>query len=424
MAAAIDAYLQPYVQSNNFSGDVLVVRNGRVVFEKAYGFADREHRIPNTAATKFHIASVSMQFTAAAILRLVDEGSIDLNEHVGSFVPGVPGSDKISVRDLLIERSGLPDINSLAGYEEILQHHQSPATLVAQIEGQGLLLEPGSKFVHEEHSAYNLLALIVEKKTGLPFAAALNRLIFRPVGLTGTGIDDDSVRLSTESAKGYEPEGTYELQPAAAIHWSAKTGNGSAFTTARDDTKWIGALFHGNVLSATSRELVLQNSTGIGYGWFKSENKRFGEIAYYMNGRSPGFAAFVLYLPHSQTTVVVLSNVYSSVTTPIGYDIAALTLNLPYQTFHPREPVPPPAELNTCKGTFQFGPDFYQPNAKLVLTTNGRELSLRWPSGSASSLIPVDRDRFIDRSYWEPVRVERDASGHAVALIYDHFKGT
>jgi CubicO group peptidase (beta-lactamase class C family) len=422
-AAAIHTYLQPYAQSGNFTGDILVEKSGKVIFEKAYGFADREHRIRNTAATRFHIASVSMQFTAAAVLRLVDTGSISLDERVGDFVPGIEGADKITIRDLLTERSGFPDINALPNYDDVLQHHQTPASLIAKIEGRPLLFEPGSKFLHEEHSAYNLLALIVEKKSGLPFAAAVERLIFRPMSLTASGVDDDSMTHAIRMAKGYQPEGTYGLKPAGAIHWSAKTGNASVYTTAGDEARWVHALFSGHVLSAASRAAVLDTSMRVGYGWFKSDNKRFGETAYYMNGRAPGFASFVLYLPHAQTTVVVLSNIYSSATTTIGYDIAALSLGLPYEPFHVRVHAPSPTELKTCTGTFQFGPDFYQANAKVALIANGQELSMRWPSGDVSALIPLGRDHFVDRSYWEEVKIERDASGKPTALVYDHFQG-
>src|SRR6266567_8258371 len=264
-AAAIHTYLQPYAQSGNFAGDVLVVKSGKVIFEKAYGFADREHHIRNTSATRFHIASMSMQFTAAAVLRLVDAGSIKLDDHVGDFIPGVPGADKITVRDLLTERSGLPDINALPSYNDVLQHHQTPASLVAKIEGQPILFEPGSKYVHEEHSAYNVLALIVEKKTGLPFASAVERLVFRPAGLTASGVDDDSSRHTTHMAHGYEPEDTYGLKPATPIHWSAETGNASAYTTAENEARWVNALFRGHVLSTSSRDAVLDTTQKVGY---------------------------------------------------------------------------------------------------------------------------------------------------------------
>jgi len=369
-AATIHAYLQPYAQSGNFSGDVLVVKSGKIIFERAYGFADREHHIRNTATTRFHIASMSMQFTAAAVLRLVDTGSMKLDDHVGGFVPGIQGADKITLRDLLTERSGLPDINALPNYDDVLQHHQTPSSLIAEIEGRPLLFEPGSKFLREEHSAYNLVALILEKKTGLPFATAMDRLFFQPANLTASGVDDDSVTQAGGMAKGYEPEGTYGLKPARAIHWSAKTGNASVYTTAGDEARFVDALFSGHVLSSASRTAVLDRSMRVGYGWFKSENKRFGETAYYMNGRAPGFASFVIHLPQAQTTVVVLSNIYSSATTTIGYDIAALSLGLSYRRFHVRVHPPSAAELKTCTGTFQFGPDFYQANAKLALTAS------------------------------------------------------
>lgn len=424
-STAIDGYLQPYVQTENFSGVVLVEKSGRVIFEKAYGFADREKRLRNAPETRFHIASMSMQFTAAAILRLVDQGSITLDEHASDFVQGVEGADKITVRDLLTERSGLPDINALPNYDDVvLQQHQTPATLIEAIEGKPLLFEPGSKFLHEEHSAYNLLALIVEKKTDLPFAAALETLVFRPLGLTASGADDDSVTNATHMGKGYEPEGAYELRPAKAIHWSAKTGNASVYTTANDEARWVDALFNGHALSATSRDAVLDTTMRVGYGWFKGELKRFGRTAYYMNGRSPGFSSFVLYLPDGQITVILLGNIYSSATTPMGYDIAALSLGLPYEKLNFKDRAPSAAQLKACTGTFQFGPDFYQANAKVTLIANGRELSLRWPSGDLSALLPVERDRFVDRLYWQDVRIERDRAGKPIALVYDRFRGT
>ena len=423
LPAAIDAYLQPYVQSGNFSGQVLIKSHGKVTFEKAYGFADRENRIRNTASSRFHIASLSMQFTAAAIMRFVDAGKINLSDRVNQFVPRIEGGDKITVRDLLTERSGLPDINAFPNYDDVLQHHQTASSLIEEIKGKPLLFEPGSKFLHEEHSAYNLLALIIEKKTGIPFAAAIERLVFRPANLTASGVDDDSITHRTRMAKGYEPEGTYRLKPSRAIHWSAKTGNASVYTTASDEAQWVDTLFNGHVLGATSRDAMLDTSMRVGYGWFKGENKRFGATAYYMNGRAPGFASFVLYLPSAQTTVVVLSNIYSSSTTTIGYDLAALSLGLPYEPLHLQVPAPDSAELKTCAGAFQFGPDFYQANAKVNLLAHADELNMRWPSGDISALIPVSRDHFIDRAYWEEVRIERDPSGRPAVLVYDRFRG-
>src|SRR5262249_6529896 len=147
------------------------------------------------------------QCTAAAVLRLVDEKSLALDDRASGFAPGIVGGDKISIRDLLMQRSGLPDINALPEYGDVLQHHQTPSTLIAKVEGKPLLFEPGTKFLHEEHSAYNLLALIIEKKTGKSFAAAVQELVFRPAGLRVSGIDDDSIGEKVHMAGGYEPVG-------------------------------------------------------------------------------------------------------------------------------------------------------------------------------------------------------------------------
>jgi CubicO group peptidase (beta-lactamase class C family) len=423
-AAGVDSYLKPYVETGNFSGHILVEKNGTILFEKGYGLADREQNIPNKGATRFHIASISMQFTAAAVLRLIDQGSISLDTHVADVIPGIAGGEKITVRDLLVERSGLADINDLPDYGEILQHHQTPESLVARIKDRPLLFEPGSKFLHEEHSAYNLLALIVEKKTGLSFSAAMTKLVFRPLGLKASSVDDDSLKESSKLAKGYQPDGVYGLKPAAAIHWSGKTGNASIVTTTADLSHWVDGLISDRLLKPQSREAVFDSSQRVGYGWFKSTNKRFHQPAYYMNGRAPGFASFVLHLPRENTTVVIFSNIYSSATNTIGYDIAAMSLGQPYESFHPSEPAPGSSELNSCTGTFRFGPDFYQSNAEVALTVKDSELAMHWPSGETSPLIPLGRDHFLDRSYWEEVKIERDATGLATAIMYDHFKGT
>lgn len=423
-AAKIDAYLQPYVDSHNFSGAVLVEQNGRRVFERAYGMANREKQQPNTVHTRFHVASISMQFTAAAILRLVDRGQLQLDAPVSRYVSKVTSGDKITVRDLLMERSGLTDINSLPEYDDILQQHQTPENLVARVSGRPLLFEPGTKFLHEEHSAYNLLALIIEKKTGLGFAAAMEKLVFKPAGLAHSYMDDDRAVAGGHHAQGYAPEGWEGLAGAPAIHWSAKSGNGSACTTVGDEARWVGELLHGHFLSEASRQAMFDMGTGVGFGWFKDEKRRFGEPAYIMNGRAPGFSSFLMHLPREALTVVVLSNIYSSATTPVGYDIARIALGRDYEPLRMGTPLSA-AALRSFEGVFQFGEDFYQKNARLVLRSAGSYLSLVRPSGgSESALIPIAEDEFRDRSYWEPVRIERDSSGAPAALHYGEFRGT
>jgi CubicO group peptidase (beta-lactamase class C family) len=414
---AMDAYMQPYVQTKNFSGAVRLERGGRVIFQRAYGLADRSRRVPNTLQTRFHIASLSMQFTAAAALRLVDSGRLSLDEDIAGVAPDVANAGNITFRQLLEERSGLPDINALPSYGAILQRHQTPASLVAAIRGLPANATPNSPYDGEEHSAYNILALTIEQRTGMAFASAMQTLLFEPLALPNSGEDDDTAAGAT-LALGYQPKGIYDVEAAPKIHWSAKSGNGSAYSTVGDEARWLEELFSGRALSAQSLRTMLDTTQIAGFGWFKRFSPRFQEERYYLNGRSPGFASYVLYLPKERLKVIVLSNIYSSAPTAIGGDLAAIALGKPYTAFKPLQHA-----RQVADSTFSFGADFYRPNAQLHLVTNRGDVELIWPGGSVSALIPVGDDRFIDRSYWEDVTILRDRSGEAAALLYGSFRG-
>jgi hypothetical protein len=128
----------------------------------------------------------------------------------------------------------------------------------------------------------------------------------------------------------------------------------------------------------------------------------------------------VLHIPRQDLTVIVFSNIYCSVPSDIGDGLARIAVGFPHETFHPLAKAP-----NAIKRSlrFRFPADFYQPNAEVTIFSRNGDTFLRWPSGPLSPLIPVGADKWVDRSYWEPVRVDRDLSGVPAALYYDHFRG-
>jgi D-alanyl-D-alanine carboxypeptidase len=181
LSSSLNRYVEPYAASNNFSGVVLIARHGKAVYEQAYGFADMAAARGNTPETQFHLASMSMQFTAAAIMRLVERGKLGLDQTISEFLPGLPNDNKITIRELLEQTSGLPDINELPNYPDLLKQHQTAASLVAYIKDKPPRFEPGGVSRGEEHSAFNLLALIAEKITKQTFGTALRTLVFTPL---------------------------------------------------------------------------------------------------------------------------------------------------------------------------------------------------------------------------------------------------
>jgi CubicO group peptidase (beta-lactamase class C family) len=420
-AAAIDAYLTPYVASNNFPGNVFVRRGSTVLFEKSYGFADRERQVANRSNTRFHVASLSILFTSTAVLRLIDQGRLSFDTHVSEIVPQVPNGEKITIRHLLEQNSGMPDSDDLppSRYDELIAAHQTPESVVTLISALPPHAEPGGKSEREEHTGQALLALIIERKTGFPFAQAMRSLVFEPFGMRDSGIDDDSA-LEGPHAKGYQVAGSFGLKLAPTIHWSAKPGHGSAYSTASDVAKWLVGVRHGNLLSEGSMKALFGPRNG--YGWELDPSARFGETAYFSAGRGPGFSSFLEYLPHEDVTIITLTNVEHGTNGTIVDDIAALLQGKAYKPLRYQPTLAPLAELPT--GDFVFGPDFYRASATLKLVANADGLTLDWPGGPAAGLLPIERDKFIDRYYWTAVSVVRGPDGKPAELEFGKFKGT
>ena len=419
LIATIRSDVQPYVDTRNFSGAILMARDGKPLFAKAYGFANQQRSLRNDIDTRFHVASMSMQFTAAAILRLVDGGKLTLDTPIAEVIADYPNGRNITIRHLLTQTSGIADLNDQPGYDAVLQQPQTPLTLVNKVRDLPALRPPGT-YVREEHSAYNLLALIIERKSGLSFADAVQELVFRPLGMRHSGIDDG--RPIANAALGYQPKGSYEVEPADRIEWSAKAGNASAYTTVGDELLFVRGLFDDRFLSPGLRETMFNLGARVGYGWFKTDSQRFGEPVYSMNGRSPGFASAVVYVPAQRLFVAAFSNIYASVPTDMAYDIAALMLGKPYERVSLQTEVARDSLIG-LPARFQFPHDFYQPDALVRVESSNGEVTLRWPKLGASALIPLGKDRYMDRSYWVPVEIRRDATGTITALQYDRFIG-
>ena len=416
----IAAYLEPYISSGNFSGSILVVRDGKTLFRGSYGLADASRKIPNRVDTIFHVASVSMQFTAATAMRLVEEGKLSLDTKVGEIVAGVPNGDKITVRELLQQDSNLPDANDLEGYDELLKSHQTPESLVQFIRNRSPLGEPGGKSQREEHSAFNLLALIVEKKTGLSFKEAVRREVFAPLRMADSGIDDDSP-IKGRLARGYVEKGVVGLAEAPQVHWSAKTGNGSAYLTIDDQHLWLSAFFGGAFLSAASRETML--TWGDGYGWESLEQSRVGTPIYFMSGNAPGFSSEVIYVPKLRTEIIIFSNTQVPMPPTMGFDLAAILAGGKYQELRLQALPLTNDETSHVVGHYRFAADFYRPNAILELASGPAGLVVKWPGGPDAPVLVLDNRHFIDRHYWTRFSVADDADGRATQLTYGRFSG-
>jgi len=248
----------------------------------------------------------------------------------------------------------------------------------------------------------------------------MQRLVFQPFGMRNSGIDDDHP-LKGAVAHGYQVTGTFGLKPAPTFHWSAKPGNGSAFTTAADEWKWLQAIVHGPLLSESSRKAMLETENGFGWVRSKKQSLRLGESVLISNGRAPGFSAILEYLPADNLAVIVLTNIEHDANPLIIPELTAMVKGKPYKAFDYK---PVAADVaGRPGGDFAFGPDFYRKSATLTLVTDEKGTTLYWPGGPEDPLLPIAKDKFMDRYYWNPVSVERGTDGKAIALDFNSFRG-
>lgn len=418
LEAKVDRYLKPYLDTGNFSGSVLVARQGKIYLSKGYGYSNREQRVPNEARTVFHLASLSRIFTSAAILLLEQQGKLSVEDKLSKHLPNWPRGDEITIHHLLTLSAGFPNINAIPGYEAWSKSRQTPATLCEKFRDLPLEFPPGTKSVHS-NSNYNVLALLIEKLSNRTYGEFLKQELFAPLGMAQTAHDDHSERSVSHEALGYKPMGLARMSKMATPDWSVKTGNGSIYSTTEDLYKFDRMLVEKALLNEASvAKLFMEHFPHNGYGWFV--RKRFGRTAVSINGRSPGFGSSWLRSVGPDVTVIVLGNLYNGVPTQIGRDLLAMTLgdddvdpiSLSRETLDP-------SLLAAIVGAYQFGPEFYNPNAILSFHVQDGHLF----DGDSDWMIPAGGMKFVHRVYWSGLEFRRDESGRVVELQYDSFVG-
>ena len=416
LEAEVDHYLQPYLDTGNFSGSILIGRKDKILLSKAYGSASLEHGVPNTPRTVFHLASVSRIFTSAAILLLEQQGKLSVDDRLSKHLPGWPRGDDITIDHLLTHSGGFPNINSMPEYRTWQMFPQTPATLVEKFRDLPLEFEPGEESVHS-NSNYNVLALLIEKISGRTYGEFLEDEIFAPLEMTQTAHHGDATRVVPHRATGYTPAGLAQLIRAPTIDWSVKTGNGSMYSTGQDLYKFDRALVHRSLLKEEAvTKTFSEHFPHVGYGWFIRE--RFGTREIHINGRSPGFGTYWGRSVGNDVTVIILGNLYNSVTTPMGRDLIAMVLGEEFEPAPIHSDRPDPALLAEIVGSYKFGPDFYRPNGTVTFHVEDGHLF-----NGPGWIMPTEGLSFVHRIYWSDLEFLRGDSGKVDALQYDSFRG-
>jgi CubicO group peptidase (beta-lactamase class C family) len=416
VASQLEAYLKPFAETGNFTGAVLVGRKDKVLFRHAYGMANYELQVPNSPATCFHIASVSKPFTAMAILQLEERGRLSVGDAVSRFVPDFPNGDRITLEHLLTHTSGIPNVNDLLDYDTFARSPHTVEQLVAKFSSLPFDFAPGSNY-HYSNSNYNLLALILEKVSGESYRDYVRKHILDPAGMQNTGHNGQALRLIPLASSGYEPAGINSYEKAPYLDWSNKTGNGSLYSTVDDLYRFDRALNTDTLQKAVTRQKYFVEGRGNRFGWFN--RKRGARRVMSSNGRSPGFTAQLDRFPDDDVTVIVLSNSYATVSQdPIATGLAAIVFGeQPEKPPVLRAVAIPQTTLASSTGQYQYGPDYFIPNAKFTLTVDGGSLLLELGS-FRTPLMPLTATEFLERNFLGQLVFSLGAGGKVDGMTY------
>jgi CubicO group peptidase (beta-lactamase class C family) len=410
LAARADEYLQAQVKVNDFSGAVLIARDGEVVLSRGYGLASRELGVPATPQTKFRLGSITKQFTAMAVMLLQEQGKLSVTDSVCKYVPECPETwAPVTLHHLLTHTSGLPNFTSFSDYRSKMALPSPPAETLARFRDKPLEFAPGERYAYS-NSGYVLLGYIIEKVAGKSYHHFLRENILQPLGMRDTGYDFTEVVLENRAA-GYRRASSSVLN-AEYIDMTIPHAAGALYSTVEDLFLWDRALAAGKLISAASYEAMFTPArNNYAYGWIVQTLAGRKVIAH--GGGINGFFSRIMRFPETNSCVIVLSNIEGAPVDRIRLDLMAILFDQPYELPRTRVAIPVDAKiLERYAGRYELSPTF-----ALTVTLEEGRLMMQATGQPKVELFAESETKFFLRAVDAQVSFEVDEQGRATGLI-------
>jgi CubicO group peptidase (beta-lactamase class C family) len=312
---ALSARADKLAGEDELSGAVLVAKDGRVMFSRAYGPADRKQRIPNTIRTRFRIGSMNKMFTAVAILQLVEAGKIKLTAPLGTYLHDYPNREvatKVTIHELLTHTGGTGDIFG----PEFDAHRTELRTLADYVKlygSRGLEFEPGSQWAYSNYG-FILLGAVIERVTGHSYYDYVHAHIYAPAGMTRTGSLPENQAVPDRSIGYTKPPGATGWAPNNDTLPYRGTSAGGGYSTVEDLARFAHALLAHRLLSPDATELLTTGKVKAGPGaryayGFEDARDADGNGWVGHGGGAPGMNGDLRIYPKSGYVVAVLANI-------------------------------------------------------------------------------------------------------------------
>jgi CubicO group peptidase (beta-lactamase class C family) len=352
----IHQYLLEKTKADEPGCVVVVVKNGEVIHRAGYGLANLEWEIPNSPETVFQLASTTKQVTAVAIMMLVEEGKLSLNDPITTFFPDFSTSGHhVTVTHLLNHTSGIKDNTSLPDFEKLMRYKFSPEEFYQKFAHLPFDFAPEEKWRYN-NSGYHMLGMIIEKVSGLSYEDFIKSRIFEPLDMkTARYIHNETI--IPHRASGYEKEGDGFVN-AEFMDMSIAYAVGSMGASVDDLVKWDKALRENRLISAESLRLMHQptilkdgTSEDYGFGWGLGNYQGYKILMH--GGTQPGFLNQMMHVFEEGAMAAVLCNSMSLNPEVLCFAVLRHALDIPLPTYTPISLSP--EQLACVEGEFQMG---------------------------------------------------------------------
>ncbi|MFT5452727.1 MAG: CubicO group peptidase (beta-lactamase class C family) [Enterobacterales bacterium] len=397
---------------------LIVVKDGKIIFENGYGLADVEDNLSVSSKHVFRLGSITKQFTAVAILMLAQEGKLSLDDDLLKYVPDYPVHDqKITIKNLLSHTSGIFNYTNMKEWLPVWRKDYSVDEMIDFFKDQPTDFNPGEEWNYS-NSGYFLLGKIIEVASGMSYEQFIEEKIFKALGMKNSYYDHVA-EIIPNRASGYSM-GDQGVENAAYISMTQPYSAGSLASTVKDLALWDTALYTEQLVSQalleeawTDFKLNNAEKSYYGYGWSISELQ--GKKAIEHSGGIHGFSTFGIRLPEDKIYVAILTNSDSSSPSLPALQIAALVSGNPIVA-------PEVISLNDKALSEFVGIYHFESNAERVITLKDGQLYSQRAGGHVFDIEPYGKDKFFFKDSFTRLIFERNEAGKIVS-VYTKTRG-
>jgi len=393
LAAEFDKLFQEIFKPEGSGAAVLVSHKGRVIYHKAFGMANLELGVPLRTDHVFRIGSVTKQFTGAAILKLMEQGKLSLQDEITRFLPDYPThGKKITVEHLLTHTSGIKSYTDMKEWDPPTHRKDfTPTELIEYFKDQPMDFEPDAECRYN-NSGYILLGYIIEKVSGKTYAKYVEDEFFKPLGMKNSYYDDDKPLIKNRASGYSQGDVAGNFVNAPYLSMTQPYAAGSLLSTVEDLNTWTRALHGGKVLKPESLKkattpYILPDGTNTHYGYGLQMSNLLGSQTVEHGGGIHGFLSDLVYLPKEEVCVAILTNCDCEPPSALTHRVAALVIGKPYQ----------PTAIKVDAKTLEDYVGVYENEKKeqRIIRVEEGNLTSQRVGGTKFTLIPYGPDQFF-----------------------------